>query len=132
MFKNIDITPNATRDEWTKHLYTKSEMGQWQTQLDYFLYNFLDRNPYGVDKDIKVQRALQLLHDHFDIVSVGDHNGYKKKLLSMTGWDDLEMERTNTYNGELTFTKEEIEEMQKLMNDNGDTEFIYEVKKLYK
>ena len=131
LFKHIDRY-DSSRDVWTKHLYTKSEMGQWQTQLDYFLYNFLDRNPYGVDKDIKVQRALQLLHDHFDIVSVGDHNGYKKKLLSMTGWDDLEMERTNTYNGELTFTKEEIEEMQKLMNQNGDTDFMYEVSKLYK
>ena len=131
LFKHIDRY-DSSRDVWTKHLYTKSEMGQWQTQLDYFLYNFLDRNPYGVDKDIKVQRALQLLHDHFDIVSVGDHSGYKKKLLSMTGWDDLEMERTNTYNGELTFTKEEIEEMQKLMNQNGDTDFMYEVSKLYK
>ena len=131
LFKHIDRY-DSSRDVWTNHLYTKSEMGQWQTQLDYFLYNFLDRNPYGVDKDIKVQRALQLLHDHFDIVSVGDHNGYKKKLLSMTGWDDLEMERTNTYNGELSFTKKEIEEMQKLMNDNGDTDFMYEVKKLYK
>ena len=131
LFKNIDITPNATRDEWLNHLYTKSEMGQWQTQLDYFLYNFLDRNPYGVDKDIKVQRALQLLHDHFDMVYVGNHDAYKKELLSITGWEDKEMKRTNTYNGELKFTKEEVEEVQKLINQNGDTDFMYEVSKLY-
>ena len=44
----------------------------------------------------------------------------------MTGWEEREMKRVK-----LMFTKEEIEEMQMLMNDNGDTEFIYEVKKLY-
>ena len=130
LFKHIKRY-NSSRDVWTKHLYTKSEMGQWQTQLDYFLYNLIDRNPYGVDKYTKVQRALQILHDHFDIVTVGDHDGYKKDLLSMTGWEEREMKRVNTHREKLMFSKEEIEEMQMLMNDNGDTEFIYEVKKLY-
>ena len=41
------------------------------------------------------------------------------------------MKRVNTHRQKLMFSKEEIEEMQMLMNDNGDTEFIYEVKKLY-
>ena len=121
LFKHIKRY-DSSRDVWTKHLYTES---------DYFLYNFLDRNPYGVDKDIKVQRALQLLHDHFDMVYVGNHDAYKKELLSITGWEDKEMKRTNTFHGELSFTKEEVEEVQKLINQNGDTDFMYEVNKLY-
>lgn len=87
----------------------------------------------GVDSATKIKRGLQLLHDHFDIVSVDNHDRYKKELLSMTGWpSDIEMKRTNTYRGrELTFTKKEVEEMQKLLYDNGDIEFIYQVNKLY-
>lgn len=50
----------------------------------------------------------------------------------MTGWEDKEMERTNSYTKEISFTKKEVEEMQKLMEENGDTEFIYEVKKMYR
>jgi len=122
---------DSSREVWTKHLETTSEMGQWSTQLDYFLYNFIDRNPDGVDKDNKVQRALQLLHDHFDVVSVGEHDRFKKELLDITGFPGIEMKRTNTFHKELAFTKAEVEQLQKLLDSNGDTEFMYEVKKLY-
>ena len=72
------------------------------------------------------------MHDHFDIVSVGNHDRYKKELLMMTGWEDIEMKRTNTYRGkELQFSKAEVEEMQKLLYDNGDIDFLYQVKKIY-
>lgn len=132
LFKNKDRdVEGITRGEWVKHLYSKSDRGMWQTQLDYLLYNFLDRNPDDVDKYIKVQRALQLLQDHFDIITIGNHDLYKTKLLSITGWPDIEMKRTNTFAGELSFTKKEVEEMQKLLYDNGDIDFLYEVKKLY-
>ena len=82
---------DSSREVWTKHLETTSEMGQWSTQLDYFLYNFIDRNPNEVDKDVKVQRALQLLRDHFDLVSVGDHDRFQKELLDITGFPDIEI-----------------------------------------
>ena len=55
-------------------------MGYFSTQLDYFLYNYLARNPCKVGKDAKVNRALQLLRDHFDIVVVGDHDRFEKEL----------------------------------------------------
>ena len=132
LFKNMDrVDDGTTREEWIEHLYTKSDRGMWQTQLDYLLYNFLDRNPDGVDKEIKVQRALQILQNHFDIVTIGNHDLYKTKLLSMTAWQDIEMKRTNTFAGELSFTKKEVEEIQKLLYNNGDVDFMYEVKKLY-
>jgi len=85
----------------------------------------------GVDAETKVQRALSILRNHFDIVSVGDHVRFKKELMAMTGWEDREMKRTNTHSKDLTFSKSEVEEMQKLMTANGDTEFIYQVKKMY-
>ena len=86
---------------------------------------------YGVAKQEKVRRALELLHKHFDIVTVGDHTRYKDTLLSMTGWEDKIMPRHNTYRGTLVFTKEEIEDLYKLLNENGDIDFIYEVKNIY-
>ena len=36
---------NVTREEWADHLKTSSELGHWATQLDFFLYNNLARNP---------------------------------------------------------------------------------------
>ena len=36
---------NYTREGWLEHLANMTEMGPWQTQLDYFLYNSLARNP---------------------------------------------------------------------------------------
>lgn len=132
LFKNMDrVDDGITRESWVEHLYNKSDRGMWQTQLDYLLYNFLDRNPGGVDKETKVQRALQILKDHFDIITIENHDLYKTKLLSMTAWSNIEMKRTNTFAGELTFTKKEVEEIQKFLYDNGDVEFMYEVKKLY-
>ena len=47
LFKHINRF-NSSREVWTKHLYSKSEMGNWQTQLDYLLYNFFDRNPVSL------------------------------------------------------------------------------------
>lgn len=44
LYKHVDRF-NSSRDVWTEHLGTKSRMGYWQTQLDYFLYNFIARNP---------------------------------------------------------------------------------------
>ena len=49
----------------------------------------------------------------------------------MTSWPDIEMKRRNTFHKDLLFTKTEVEQLQKLLDDNGDTEFMYEVKKLY-
>ena len=79
-----------------------------------------------------MQRALDILKRHFDIVTVGEHDRFKQSLLEMTGWEDIEMKRTNTYSREITFTKKEVEQLQKLIEENGDTEFIYEVKKVFK
>lgn len=122
---------NSSREEWNDHLNTASEMGYWQTQLDYFLYNFLARNPSKVDSKTKVRRALEILQNHFDIVAVGNHERFQKELLQMTGWDEKVMKRTNTHTKDIVFTKKEVEELQKLITENGDTAFIYELKKLY-
>ena len=78
-----------------------------------------------------MQRAIELLQRHFDIVTVGDHTRYKEAILKRTGWDDIVMPRKNTHRGELMFQKEEVEELHKLLDKNGDIDFIYEVKKIY-
>ncbi|KAL9185018.1 hypothetical protein ACHAXT_002795 [Thalassiosira profunda] len=130
LYKHIERF-NSSRAVWTEHLQTLSETGFWQTQLDYFLYNFITRNPSGVDKDAKVQRALEILTKHFDIVTVGEHDRFKRELLEWTGWADKEMRQTNTHTKEILFSKKEVEALQKQMEENGDVEFIYEVKKLF-
>jgi hypothetical protein len=35
---------------------------------------------------VKVARAMELLHRHFDIVTLGDHDTFMGKLLDWTGW----------------------------------------------
>ena len=49
----------------------------------------------------------------------------------MTGWENKTMHRTNTYSREIQFTKKEVEAMQKLLDNNGDLDFMHEVKKMF-
>ena len=72
------------------------------------------------------------MQKHFDIVTVGRHDHFRDEMLTMTGWDNKTMHRTNTYTKEIEFTKKEVEEMQKLLDNNGDLDFMYEVKKMFK
>jgi len=129
--RDLGSDNSTTRKEWISHLQTKSEMGYFSTQLDYFLYNYLARNPYKDNKDVKVNRALQLLRDHFDIVVVGDHDRFEKELLSITKWEKKTMKRRNTARGDTPFNKSEVELLQRLLQDNGDIDFIYKVRDIY-
>eukprot|EP00984_Skeletonema_dohrnii_P023170 scaffold12249_cov72-Skeletonema_dohrnii-CCMP3373.AAC.1 len=63
---------NVSREEWIDHLHTRdqSSLYGYTTQLDYFLYNKMTRNPRAVDAQVKVERALQLLARHFEIVAM--------------------------------------------------------------
>ena len=110
---------NSTRYDWTEYLSSPTGTGKWATVLDFFLYNthglrYLDdypngpggRNPFNVTKEVKVARAMELLHRHFDIVTVGDHDKFMGKILD---WTSLTRENTyrmmNVYKKELEFTK---------------------------
>ncbi len=134
----------STQEEWTKYLVNSTGMGKWATVLDFFLYNnhglrYHDdyphgpggRNPYNVTKEEKVRRATELLHRHFDLVTISDHANFMGTLLNWTGWTPIDMPRTNVYNKELHFTKKEVETMQKLLLKNGDTEFADQVRREY-
>lgn len=135
---------NSTREEWTKFLESPTQHGLWNTVLDFFLYNnhglrYHDdypngpggRNPYNVSKEEKVRRGMELLHRHFDLVTLSDHSLFSETLLKWTGWTPIDMPRTNVYKGALDFTKKEVENMQHLLLKNGDIEFIDQVKREY-
>jgi hypothetical protein len=126
---------NVSREEWIDHLHTKDQLSLYRdgydTQLDYFLYNRITRNPHGVDAQVKVDRALQLLARHFEIVAVGGHKKFKQRIQQFTGWEEKEMPRKNSHRGTLNFTKKEVENMQKLLEENGDIDFIEKVKLLF-
>ena len=85
----------------------------------------------GVEKDVKVERALQLLRDHFDIITVGQHDRFESEFLRITGLEKIPMKKANVYPKELNFTKKEIETLHRLLEDNGDIDFIYRVKRIY-
>lgn len=121
----------CSRANWSQHLYTQSELGHWEAQLDFFLYSKIDRNPHGVEPKEKVRRALELLQRHFDLVVVGDHDKYRNVILKLTGWEEKVMTRTNSYFGKLIFSKEDVQTIQKLIAGNGDEDFISKVKLLY-
>ena len=140
---------NSTREEWTKYLSSPTGTGLWSTILDFFLYNthgrrMVDsttnnfypngpggRNPYNVSSEVKVARAMELLHRHFDIVTLADHATFMNTLLKWTGWTHINMPRSNVHRGELQFTKKEVENLQKLLRKNGDTDFVDQVKLEY-
>jgi hypothetical protein len=47
LYKHVELY-NSTNEEWTSHLKTQSELGYWATELDFFLYNNLERNPVSL------------------------------------------------------------------------------------
>jgi len=139
LWKIIDHKSSAT-EEWLGYLESSTGTGKWGTVLDFFLYNIHGlryhddypngpggRNPFNVTKEVKVKRALELLHRHFDIVTV-DHATFLDKILKLTGWPHMNMLNRNRYLKELTFSKTEIEKLQKLLKMNGDVDFIDQVK----
>jgi hypothetical protein len=87
--------------------------------LDFFLYNTQGmrnlhgypngpggRNPFNVTKEVKVARAMELLHRHFDIVTLGEHDLFMGKILDWTGWTrENAYRRMNVYKKELVYTK---------------------------
>ncbi|KAL3798446.1 hypothetical protein ACHAW5_007398 [Stephanodiscus triporus] len=136
---------NITRDEWTEYLSSPTGSGKWNTVLDFFLYNnhglrYLDdypngpggRNPFNVTKEVKVARAMELLHRHFDVVTLEDHDMFMDKILDWTGWTRANRYKMgNVHKGELVFTKKEIEKLQKLLQNNGDFDFVDQAKVEY-
>lgn len=44
---------NSTDDDWTMHLKSPSELGHWATELDFFLYNNLARNPVSSGAEVR-------------------------------------------------------------------------------
>lgn len=75
---------------------------------------------------------MDLLRTHFDIVTLGFHDGHKRELLRRTGWDEIKMPRMNTHPGEIAMTKREVEFMQKILDANGDIDFMESVKYTYR
>ena len=62
---------NITREEYIAHLETKDKLAPnvMETQLDFLLYNMVVRNPYAVSTKEKIDRALELLVRHFEVVT---------------------------------------------------------------
>lgn len=133
----IYVGKNISKEEFISHLASSdsSRLSRYdfETQLDYFLYNKIVRNPHLVSAQEKVDRALELLARHFDIISVGEHEKFKERIQQFTGWDtdNEEMKRKNTYRGEIHFTKREVENLQRLLDANGDIDFLEKVKLLF-
>jgi hypothetical protein len=38
---------------------------------------------------------MEILNQHFDVVSIADHAQYKHDILEMTGWIDMEIPHSN-------------------------------------
>lgn len=140
----IVASKNSTKAEWTRHLESPTGTGKWGTVLDFFLYNIHGnrqrddyphgpggRNPFNVTKEVKVRRALELLHRHFDVVTVGDHAAFMERVLRWTGWPTVKMPHGNVFNKDLHFTKDSVQNLQKLLEENGDLDFIERVKVEY-
>lgn len=130
--KHSDFVP---REEWVGHLEARDTLSppNMPAQIDFFLYNTVVRNPHNLTTAAKVERALEILVRHFDVVSVGEHGHFAKRLCSITGWKCKELSRLNSgpSEGRLVFSKHDIEKLQRLLRVNGDIDFIERVKLIY-
>ena len=62
-------------------------------------------------------------------ITIGDHDTFMGKLLNWTTLTrDNTYKRMNIFKGELEFNKKEVENLQKLLQKNGDFDFIDQVK----
>ena len=134
---------NSTQEKWAKHLESPTKQGLWATVLDFFLYNNQGnrqrpnyprnpggRNPFNVSKEEKVSRAMELLARHFDIVTM-THDVFRETIINWTGLEDIPIPHSNVFRGKLTFSKREVENLQKGLKANGDADFFHAVKRKY-
>ena len=56
---------------------------------------------------------------------------FERDFLRITGLEKIPMKRINVYPHDLHFNKKEIETLHRLLENNGDIDFIYNVKKMY-
>ena len=73
---------------------------------------------------------MELLARHFDIVTM-DHDVFRQTIINWTGLEDIPIPRSNVFQGKLTFSKREVEKLQKGLKANGDTDFVDAVKRKY-
>ena len=129
------VAQNIPREEYISHLKVKDKLSPpgIEAQIDFFLYNLVVRNPFAVSTQAKIDRALEILVRHFNIVTVGGHNVFKERLQKITGWEEKDMPRknSNTRDDKLIFSKPEIDNLQKLMRENGDIDFMENVKLIF-
>ena len=134
---------NSTQEKWAKHLESPTKQGLWATVLDFFLYNNQGnrqrpnyprnpggRNPFNVSKEEKVSRAMELLARHFDIVTM-THDVFRETIINWTGLEDIPIPHSNVFRGKLTFSKREVENLQRGLKANGDADFFHAVKRKY-
>ncbi|KAL7551744.1 hypothetical protein ACHAWF_014930 [Thalassiosira exigua] len=110
LHKRIEVK-GSSRQEWLEFLKSPMQRGLWATNLDFLLYNKGRRNPHNVSKEEKVRRGrgMELLERHFEVVTVGNHGAFVDQVLNLTGWNHIEMPYRNAFQGELSFTKKEVE-----------------------
>ena len=136
---------NTNRTEWIKYLHSPTGTGLWSTVLDFFLYNthglrnqsfypaIGGRNPFSLTKETKVKRAMEILHKYFDIVTLtGDHTNFISTIQKWTGLTSKnKYQKGNVHKKTIDFTKKEIENLYRLLEMNGDIDFVDQVKMEY-
>jgi hypothetical protein len=127
---------NCTSEEFKSRGYDMDEipkggLSDWplRGQLDYFLFNNAE-----VDVEIKVndrvQRGLDILKKHFDLVLLDNRDKLADTVLKVTGWSSPGPIAKKVF-GDLIFTKELVSKYSKLVGKNGDGDFIDAVNHVY-
>ena len=137
--KELKKTGEATRftmEEWVSYLgmTNRSAPRIWSSQLDYFLFNCWDKNKefnIPMTKEEKVQTAIRILRNHYDLVVYQNHDLFVEMITKMVGFEPIPLRSSNQHKLEINFTSRELGLLKRKIHENGDVDFINAIRHVY-
>lgn len=105
----------------------------WGGQLDHFLFGKDYRQGTTMETKNKVKLAMQLLKEHFDLVTIDGKRDFTNDMLRIIGHrTSIQMKRASIpEDGESVYSKDLISKFGKMSTKNGDADFIDAVNHVY-
>ena len=102
-------------------------------QLDHFLFGRDYQQGTTMETKDKVRLAMQLLKDHFDLVTIDGKSDFANDILRIIGYrTSIQMKRPSIpEDGEIVYSKDLISNFGKMSTKNGDADFIDAVNHVY-
>lgn len=123
-------------EAWVSYLgmTNRSAPRIWSSQLDYFLFNCWDKNKevnITMTKEEKVQIAIRILRNHYDLVVYQNHDLFVDMITKMVGFEPIPLRSSNQHKLEINFTSQELGLLKRKIDENGDVDFVHAIRHVY-